>query len=660
MFSFLSKWPSVCQWRQFFKVLSRKEKSIFFVLLGFAVLSLLTLFFNFYFDHTYIAPKEGGTYVEGVVGSPRYINPAYAASDVDRDLIELIFAGLMKFDENGKIVPDLAREYAISEDGKTYEFYLKENLLWHDLKPLTADDVVFTIKTIQDNALKSPLQPTWWGVKVEKISDLGIRFELKNPSAVFLENCTLKIMPKHIWQDVSSENFPLTDYNFKPVGSGPYKLAGDIKKDKDGNVESLELTANKNYSGGKPNIEKIAFRFFKDKDELISALNSKKIDGFSVSAPIENQKIKNKGAKEYPVSLTRYFAVFFNPEKAKPMSEQKVREALSYGTDKKAVVDNILLSQGKTVDSPILPDIYGFNYPEKTYQLDREKAKQLLEEAGYAENENGVRGKTIKREPAFQFKSSLKTGAQGTEVKELQKCLAKDAEVYPEQEITGVFGEKTKLAVIKFQEKYRDDILTPQGLTTGTGDVLKSTRDKLNALCTPPAEENLLLSFSISTVDQSALKEAALLLKEQWKLLGIDVTVKTFDISEIQEIIKSRDYELLLFGELLNSVPDLFPQWHSSQIKSPGFNLSGYENKDADALLESIRQSSDEEERKTNLEKLQNIIVADAPAIFLYSQNYIYFISDKINGVNIKVINDTSKRFSNVQNWYIETQRKWK
>jgi peptide/nickel transport system substrate-binding protein len=282
-------------------------------------------------------------------------------------------------------------------------------------------------------------------------------------------------MPKHIWQDISSQNFPLTDYNYTPVGSGPYKFF-DLEKDKDGNITSLILTANKNYDGEKPNIQKITFQFFQTKEDLISGFNSGSVNGFSASAPIETQKLKNNGFKEYDLSLPRYFAVFFNPEKVKIFAEQKVREALNYGTDKKTIVDKILLGQGKIVESPILPEIYGFNGPEKTYEFDQEKAKQLLEEAGFVENENGIREKTIKREPAFQFKSNLKMGSQGTEVTELQKCLAKDAEVYPEQEITGSFGEKTKLAIIRFQEKYKDDILTPQGLATGTGDVLKSTR----------------------------------------------------------------------------------------------------------------------------------------------------------------------------------------
>ena len=113
-------------------------------------------------------------------------------------------------------------------------FYLKKNLFWSDGKPLTADDVIFTIKSIQNPSLKSPIRPNWLGVKVKKISDLSVSFELENSSAVFLENATLKILPKHIWEEVSAQNFPLSIYNLKPVGSGPYKLK-ELSQDKKGN-----------------------------------------------------------------------------------------------------------------------------------------------------------------------------------------------------------------------------------------------------------------------------------------------------------------------------------------------------------------------------------------------------------------------------------------
>jgi len=121
-------WPNKSQWKHFFRVLTKKEKIAFLVFLILFLGSGLFLFLNFYYKNTEITPAKGGTYIEGLVGQPRFINPVLANSDVDRDLVQLIFSGLMKYDENLNIVPDLAKGYPeIEEDGKVYKFRLKEN-----------------------------------------------------------------------------------------------------------------------------------------------------------------------------------------------------------------------------------------------------------------------------------------------------------------------------------------------------------------------------------------------------------------------------------------------------------------------------------------------------------------------------------------------------
>jgi len=654
------EWPSKSQWRQFFKVLTKKEGIIFFIFLFLFFSSFFYLSINFYFKNTEIIPAEGGTYIEGVVGSPRFINPIYAeTSDVDRDLVQLLFSGLMKYDSSAKIIPDLAKEYKILEEGEVYEFYLKENVFWSDGEPLTANDIVFTIKTIQNPEINSPLRVNWLGVEVEKISDQVLRFKLKNPSAIFLENCTVKIIPEHIWKDISPQNFSLTTYNLKPLGSGPYKLK-NLSQDEQGNVKSVDLEKNPKYFGKTPNISQISFYFFDSEEQLIAAANSGKIKGLSIK-PSKDQLLKNTGFQQYLLSLPRYFAIFFNPGNSKVLSEKKVRLALNYGTNKEEILKEILGGRGKVVDSPILPEIYGFEKSSKTYPYDPTLAEEILEKAGFVKSEEGKRVKIVKKEPAFQFKSNLTTGSQGNEVKELQKCLAKDPEVYPEGELTGYFGSKTKAAVIRFQEKYRADILVPAELEKGTGDVKKLTRAKLNEICFEPPEETIPLKFSLTTVEQPILIEVATLLKSQWENLGVEIEIETFDISTLErEIIKPRSYQALLFGEVLGAIPDPFPFWSSLQKRDPGLNLAMYENKKCDKLLEEVRQSLDEEVRKEKLEEFQELLIEDAPALFLYNPDYLYLVSKEIKGIDVKIVTSPSKRFSGIENWYIKTKRVWR
>ena len=123
-------WPTLAQWRKLPEVLSKNEKRALFLFLILAFWSPIFLSLNFYFQNTEIRPAIGGVYVEGVVGQPRFINPIYAPlNDVDRDLVEILFSGLMKYDKEGKIVKDLANDFEIKEEGKVYEFSLKDNIL---------------------------------------------------------------------------------------------------------------------------------------------------------------------------------------------------------------------------------------------------------------------------------------------------------------------------------------------------------------------------------------------------------------------------------------------------------------------------------------------------------------------------------------------------
>ena len=661
----IKKYPSRGQWEQFFKALNKKERIAFLIFLALFLGSSFYLCLNFYFKNTEIQPAQGEIYIEGMIGQPRFINPVYARiSDVDQDLVELIFSGLMKYDSQGKIIPDLAKNYEIKEEGRVYEIYLKENLFWSDGHPLSADDVIFTIKTIQNSDYKSPSMVNWLGVTVEKISDSGVRFKLKNPYGSFLENLTQKIITEKVWKDIPPDNFPLAIYNLKPTGSGPYKLKG-FHQDRQGRIISLDLVRNPRYFGKTPYLSQISFRFFDKEEDLVKSYQRGEINGFSLISPANFENYNLKNLTKYSLSLPRYFAVFFNPDKSKILADQDIRQALNYGTDKAEIVEKILLGLGKIVQSPILPDIYGFSPPSKTYQFDTKGAKLLLEKAGFKETETGIRKKIINKEPAFQFKTDLREGSNSKDVKNLQRCLANPpaggSEIYPEGEISGLFGKLTKEAVIKFQEKYAKDILEPWGLKEGTGLVQKATRDKLNELCFPQSEDSLPLKFSLTTINQPVLISVAELLKEQWKKLGVEIEIKTFDISQLEkDIIKQRNYESLLFGEVLTIIPDPFPFWHSTQIKDPGLNLAIYQSKKADKLLEDARQTIDEEKRREKLEQFQDLLITGSPVVFLYNPDCLYFVSKEIKGINGKVIADLSKRFSDIENWYINTKRTWK
>jgi ABC-type transport system substrate-binding protein len=571
----------------------------------------------------------------------------------------------MTYDKDGKIINDLVKDYQVSDDGKTYTFQLKDKLYWQDGLPLTTDDVIYTIKTIQNSDYKSPQRASWLDIDIKKTSDKSFVISLNSSYNSFLENCTVKIIPQHIWKNVLPENFALSTYNLKAIGSGPYAIS-NLEQANTGFIKSIGLIANHKYYNKVPYLSNLYFQFFGNKDDLIKAANQKTIDGFSITSLDDNQASAEKqihqgwNANEkfsvYSFSMPRYFAVFYNTQKSKILTDSQITQALSYSVNKPELIQKIndsFKERISKVDSPILPDFFGYDQPTITYDFNIDTANKLLDKSGYKDAGNGQRAKANTKKPAFQFKSYLKNGSKGNEVVELQGCLSRLDDSFKtllQGETGGKYGKGTESAVDAFQKKYIPDV-------PPTGEVGAGTRKKLNELCLVPQVNSFPLKFTLTALNQPQMVQVANLLKDYWQKVGVTVDVKIIGLSDLKDAIKNRDYDALLYGEALGSEPDLYPFWHSTQINNPGLNLAEYQNKNVDQLLKDARETQDEQIKAQKYEKLQDIILSDAPATFLYNPDYIYWVSEKIKGVNTTKIIDPAKRFANVSEWYINTRR---
>ncbi len=168
------------------------------------------------------------------------------------------------------------------------------------------------------------------------------------------------------------------------------------------------------------------------------------------------------------------------------------------------------------------------------------------------------------------------------------------------------------------------------------------------------------LDFSIVTADSEDLKKAANLVKKDWEDLGAKVTIKVFEFGDLsQNIIKTRKYDALLFGEIISKDLDLYAFWHSSQRNAPGLNVAMYVNSKVDKLLEDARTTYDGNQRNAIYQSFEKIVKDEVPAIFLYSPDYIYVMSDKIKGYDSKSIDDHSDRYYGIEKWYITTDDIW-
>jgi peptide/nickel transport system substrate-binding protein len=204
---------------------------------------------------------------------------------------------------------------------------------------------------------------------------------------------------------------------------------------------------------------------------------------------------------------------------------------------------------------------------------------------------------------------------------------------------------------IKTDKVGAKDILSKAGWTINADGVLEKKVGSLKQT----------LDFSIVTADSIELKKVAELVKNDWEQIGARVTVKIFEYGDLtQNIIKTRKYDALLFGEIISKDLDLYAFWHSSQRNSPGLNIAMYVNSKADKLLEDARTTYDTKQRNAIYESFKKIIKTDVPAIFLYSPEYIYVMSDNIKGYHLESITNHSDRFYGIDKWYIDTDKVWK
>jgi len=219
----------------------------------------------------------------------------------------------------------------------------------------------------------------------------------------------------------------------------------------------------------------------------------------------------------------------------------------------------------------------------------------------------------------------------------------------------------TKAAVIKFQEKYKSEVLDPYRLKKGTGTVGPSTRKKMNELCAQSSEEIIPFEITITTIDQKILIDTAERIKSDLEQIGIKINILSYDFSTLKEkAIKPRNYQIILFGELLGKYPDLFPFWHSSEKNDPGLNLSSFENKKVDNILKELKQASDKEKRDELLISFAEIIDKEKPAIFLFNPYYVYYLSPEIKNFKEEKMLLPSERFKNITGWFIKTRRTFK
>lgn len=347
--------------------------------------------------------KKAEEIVYGITTSPEgKFNPLFSNTQYDGNVNKLVYDSLLKLNADIKVEPSLAKEYKLSEDGKKITFVLKDNLKFHDGKPLTSKDIKFTL-----TALASPDYEGDLGSYVQSITGFkdykeGKEKELKGIvtpddktieimfdvpySPVLINIGTLSILPEHIWGEIAVKDWTKNENMAKPIGTGPYKF-DEFKPG-----EFVKLSANADYHNGAPNLKKFVFKVVNEETVTAELLKGSVdiVDMSSISK--DNAKTLKDGKVEvlkYPNSKIQYMGFNLRNETLK---DKNLRTAIAYGIDREGIVNGLLEGNGVVINTPMVPTLW--SYPKEglvEYKMDEAKAKDLLKQAGYTDtNGNGT------------------------------------------------------------------------------------------------------------------------------------------------------------------------------------------------------------------------------------------------------------------------------
>ena len=447
-------------------------------------------------------PAYGDIMVEGSIGDASNLIPILSSDNASHSISAMIFNGLVKYDKDMNIVGDLAQAWDISENGLIITFHLRKGVTWQDGHPFTADDVLYTYRVTID-----PKTPTAYAgdflkvKKAEVIDSHTFRVTYDRPFAPALISWSSAILPKHLLEGKDITKSPLTRH---PIGTGPYMFKEWVTGQK------IVLVSNPDYFEGRPYIDGYIMRIIPDMATMFLELRAKGIDRMGLTPLQYTRQTENNlfrtNYNKYRYLSFGYTYLGYNLEK--PLFQDKrVRQAISYATNKKEIIAGVLLGLGKEATGPYKPGTWPYNPNVKRYPYDPQKAKELLEEAGWTDSD----GDGIRDRNGTPFVFEIITN-QGNDLR--SKC----AEIT--QKRLSDIGIKVKIRVIEWAAFINDFINKKKFDATILGwsitldpdlyDVWHSSKTKqgeLNFISFRNEEVDELLEKGRSTFDQAERKK---------------------------------------------------------------------------------------------------------------------------------------------------------
>ena len=545
-------------------------------------------------------------YMEGVVGRATAVSPLSARSEVDRQLVALVFSGLLRNGPDGTLVGDLADQWTFEADGTSATFHLRDTARWQDGEPVTAADVAFTVRILQDPDYTGPGGGSWREVTVRAIDEHSVRFDLATPLGGFLQAATQPLVPAHLLADIPIGAIADSGFERAPIGSGPFRLVS--LDDQEAVLEPAVLAlpdaatpapgspepGSPDPASGIPTIDPgdvlgaspqpgiadqripylagMTFRFFDTSEDLAAAFEGGEFDAVSgLTADDATRLAAVAGNRLLRYPTTTLTAVILNLRGDRTLfKEATIRRALLEGMDRPGLVADAFGGYAQVADAPIPPSSWAF---------DREASAPVAHDL---------------------------------------EALAKDMTDTGWERIDGTWRPADGEGPFTLELMYA----AASAGTAGSADAVAQA------------------------------------IAAGWTAAGLDTTAVPLPAAEFAGArLREGEFDAALVSVSIGLDPDLYPLLASTQATRGGSNYSGIQDAALDALLEAARAAGTEEARKAAYAALQVRLAERQYLLPVAFRETVVVVRDTLSGPEIRTLGDPGDRFWDVLTWRLAYDR---
>ena len=582
-------------------------------------------------------------YREGVIGRPSSINPLTARSQVDQDLVALLFRGLVKNGPNGSVVPDLATDWTISDDDHTYTFQIRNDAFWEDGEPVTSADVVFTIGLLQDGNYSGPVGSSWQGVHAAADGPSTVHFTMTLTSAGFLRQATLPILPAHLLKGTPVAKLADSTYSARPVGDGPYRITEiDYSHVRLGRVQSVKAVPLPTPSPA-PSVgpsQSPSPRPVASPSRTPIPTPTKAAAGSALASP-------GLGATPVPTPSPT------------PVSTPTPAPT--------ATPTPMPLPSGATLDE--MRDIEIIFFDDAQAAVEAFGAGQIDGLGGLTPQQTNAAAATAgARIVPYRWASLLSVVVnQRTDHPELRDVNLRTGllEAIDRKtllaNVLGGRGSQADLPIPDWSAAFDPSAVTAAPYDVADAQTYLTTAGWVRTTAgwtAPKATATYTLDLLTPTeATNPLLYQTAQQVAANWRAIGLNVVIDAVPLNNYLDRMGSGLYSAAVAIFEIGLDSDLGPMLLSSQVGSGGSNVSGLVDKTLDQLLLTARKTTDSAGHQAAVAAVEKYISTTVPVLPLCFRDYDLVVSSRVRGPVSNDLGDPSGRFWDVIDWRLASAR---